>query len=127
MASAAYNAWVDRIKAAGGRVTVAPSRTPAVAFAGARGPLAAGDLGTVPNEYSANGRTAYFHAPSWVQVEVRGFSSATEIEAEAGAEKLLDEWGVPPMLRGFGAYSTTVIVVAVVALVVIGALFFRKR
>lgn len=116
MASAAYNAWVARIRAAGGRISIAPSKAIACTFPNnIRGPVATQDCATQATEtyksQTSGYVTHYFHAPQWVQIEVNGpngFGVATDAEADAAADNLLEQWGIPSPLRSLGNFSSAV-------------------
>lgn len=130
MASQAYTNWTNAVSRNGGRV-VQPATAPINPNTGKREPptvLSAAYLYTVwgpkantkewpiPNEFSANGQTGYYHAPGVLQAEAKTFSSATKQEIETGADALMDKWGVPFALRGLRQYFGTLTLIALVAL-----------
>lgn len=138
MPSKQYTDWISSVRAAGGRVVV--PATGADGFNPNTGktlvpkvPSAAYDSAVyvpkvnkgvknggwpLPDEYSANGSVAYYHAPLYLQDEIKQFGQATKQEIKTNADRLMDQWGVPFALRGLGQYFSSL---GLIALVAVGA------
>ena len=128
MPSREYAAWVAGVRANGGRVVQSatgainpntgqrgiPSVLSAAYPASVWGPRANAKTWPLPNEYSVNGVTGYYHAHPLLVAEAQRFQVATTGETSAGATALLDRWGIPSMFRSFGAYGRTLAMMAVV-------------
>lgn len=121
MASAKYTAWASRVKSDGGRVTVSPTGVPSAAYSyTVWGERANARTWPLPNEYSTDGKTGYYHAPGEIQAEIRSFSTATKQEIERGAGQLMDQWGIPDMFRSLSGYGRSIVLITAV---VVGAYF----
>lgn len=132
MASQAYNAWATAVRVAGGRVVAVPGsngrpRYPSAAYPytvwGAKANAGAWPL---PNEYSNNGQTGYYHAPAQLQAEIKTFGQATDKEIAKGATELMDKWNIPAPLRGLRAYFGTLTLIGLIALGVYVVIVGRK-
>lgn len=144
MASKAYNDWVALVKRNGGRVVVPPigaggvnsstgkSIVPTVLSAAypssvwvpkvnLKNPATGVSVWPLPNEYSSNGQTGYYHAPNALIEEASHFGAATPQDIKSGAEQLMNQWGIPDWLRSPGAFigklGNSVVLIAIVAVV----------
>lgn len=116
MASARYNQWVATVRAASGRVTVAPSGTPSAAYPmEVWGPRANAKEWPLPNEY--RNQTGYYHAPADIAAEARTFGKATAAETEQAGKQLMTTWGVPKPLQSLSNYFGTLKDVAMMLIV----------
>lgn len=119
MASAAYLEFQRQVKANSGRITVAPSGRASAAYDAAIWvPKANTKQWPLPNEYSGNGRTGYYHVPAHIAEEIAKFGTATPEETKAGANQLMDQWGIPPALRSLGNFGETLKSILVMGLIV---------
>lgn len=145
MASAAYNQWATIVTKSGGHVVasagginpntgkvVVPSTLSAafpasVWVARVNAKNADGTaVWPLPDEYSANGQTGYYHAPVALQNEAKNFGVATPAEIKSGAETLMNQWGIPEWLRSPGKLiaqlgSSTVLIVIILGVVYVVA------
>lgn len=124
MASAAYNSWVASVRRNGGRIVI-----PSTVGGGIPRLLSAAYPDTVwvpkansrewplPNEFSVNGKTGYYHAPSTLQTEAAAFGQATGQEIAKGANQLMDQWGIATPFRGLKQYFGSL---ALIGLVLVG-------
>lgn len=131
MASAAYNNWVAAVKKNGGRVVIPPTggggipRLPSAAYPDIVWvPKANAREWPIPNEFSLNGKTGYYHAPANLHAEIASFGQATKQETTKAAEQLMDQWGIPAPLRGLNQYFSSL---ALIGLVLIGVYVTIKR
>src|SRR5688572_15141933 len=112
VASADYNAWATSVRQQGGRVVVPSTDSTSVPrrLSGAFplevwGPRVnakssgGGAYWPLPDEYSMNGRTGYYHAPLALQREAASFGKATDAEGEKAGTQLMEQWGIPEWLR----------------------------
>lgn len=128
MASREYLKFQSDVKLNGGRITVAPSGKAAAAYASdvwvtksnAR-------LWPLPNEYSANGQTGYYHVPAAIAAEIAKFKTATDAESKQAGTQLMEQWGIPKALQSLGNFSGTLKSVALIVLVVGGIVYVVSR
>jgi hypothetical protein len=130
MASAEYLRFQSEVKAGGGRITVAPSGTPSAAYPSEIwGAKANARKWPLPNEYSGNGKTGYYHVPPAIAAEIATFKTATKAEASGAATQLMNQWGIPDALRSLGNFGGMLRDVAIMAGIV-GVIYFvstRRR
>lgn len=121
MASQEFLRWQSKVKSDGGRITVAPSGKPSAAYP----PEVWVSMSNrrawpLPNEYSDNGKTGYYHAPTQLVAEIEKFGIASKTESENAGRNLMEQWGIPKALQSLGNFSATVKSIALIALIVGG-------
>lgn len=124
MASAAYNAWVKTVHDKGGRIAQSPSGKLTAAYdASAWVPKVNAGQWPLPDEYSLNGKIAYYMPPSYLANEIAQFGTATPGEIEAGGKQLMSQWHIPTAFQGLDQFFASLKSVAGIVLVV-GAVYF---
>jgi hypothetical protein len=146
MASQAWTAWAAVVRKGGGTIVVPPTgaggynpntgkmTVPKVLSAGypasvwvprvnTKNPMTGVMLWPLPDEYSANGQTAYYHAPADLQLEAQSVHVATPTEQQGGADNLMKQWGVPDWLKSPEKFLTSFGGSAVMIALVLGVVY----
>lgn len=128
MASREYMQFQADVKSNGGRITVAPSGRASAAYpSDVWVPKSNARAWPLPNEYSANGQTGYYHVPSVIASEIAQFKTATKSETQKAGTQLMEQWGIPKSLQSLGNFSATLKSIAMIVLIVGGIAYVVTR